>query len=102
MFRVYGNDLGSCSFCCRHDDLAGANEGLFICQSYALFFTYGCKRGLKSHGSGYGSHNTVGSIQRCCFNESLHPAADANIGIGKASFQVFCRIFVKYRNKLGL
>ena len=86
MFRIYGNDLGSCGFCRRHDDLAGANEGLFICQSYALFFAYGCKRGLKSNRAGHGSHNTVGSIQRCCFNESLHPAADANIGIGKASF----------------
>ena len=86
MFRVYGNNFGSCGFGRRYDDLAGANEGLFICQSYALFFAYSSKCRLKPHRTGHGGYDAVGSIQRCSFNESLHAAFYANIGIGKASF----------------
>lgn len=97
MFRVYGNDLGSCSFCCRHDDLAGANEGLFICQSYALFSLMAASVGLSPT-----DPDTAVTTQSAAFSvaASMSPSIPLPTRISVSASRVF-RSFAAFSSNIA-
>ena len=103
--RVLGvdrNDLCALFLCARHDDIARADESLFIRKGDALFRVYGGESRTEPDGTGHGGHDAVGAVHAGGFDKPVHAGADADIGVRDGNFELLCRRLVIDSDELGM
>ena len=102
MLGIHRNDFGTGFGSTLHHKLAGTDKRLLIGQRNALFCLNGGQSRLQTDSAGHRGHNAVDAVQRRSFDQALHAASDPNPGIREGNLQLFCRVLVKNRHKLGL
>ena len=102
MLGVDRNDLRALFLCARHDDIARADESLFIRKGDALFRVYGGEGRTEPDGAGHGGHDAVGTVHAGGLDKPRHAGADADIGVRDGDLELLCRRLVIDGDELGM